>query len=111
MHMGFALTTESSFDLYFDKNFLKILGHWLSLQTIARGILIHILPLWDIVATAFYSSSQHLLITVHFMAQLLFAGSHIVHFLNLPFLDQRHFIPISSISCPLSGKVPLYPGH
>ena len=74
-HIGFILTTELLFKLSFIKNVLKNLDHWLGLQTIARSILIT-LPLWDIDAITFNSSSQHLLITIHFAAQLQLAGSH-----------------------------------
>ena len=72
MHIGFTLTTELLFKLSLDKNVLKNLGHRLRLQIIARGILIPIAIL-TLVATAFNSSSW---ITVHFVAQLLLAGSH-----------------------------------
>ena len=79
-YIGFALITELRFNLSFDKNVLKNLGHWLGKQTIARSIPIPIANftfMRHIVATVFNScSSQHLLITVHFAAWLLLGGSH-----------------------------------
>ena len=47
-HISSALQVDLSFDVSFDSVVLKILGHWLGLQTIARGISASV-PLWDIV--------------------------------------------------------------
>ena len=55
------------------------------LHTIIRGYS-STLPLWYIDATAFNSTSQHLMITVHFVVYLLLSGFHSA-LLNPPWIS------------------------
>ena len=58
-----VLQVDLSFDKSFDPTVLKNLGHWLGLQTIARGIPVSA-PLWDIVFSAFDRDPQDLLLVL-----------------------------------------------
>ena len=61
-------------------------------------------PLLDIVATVFNSSSQRLLITVHFTVQLLLADSHTALF-QLSHLWNRDIYPCQLCFMPFSGRL------
>ena len=63
---------------------MVLLG-WLGLHTIIRGYS-STLPLWYIDATAFNSTSQHLVITAHFAVYLLLSGFHSA-LLNPPWIS------------------------
>ena len=107
---------------------------WLGLHTIIRGYS-STLPLWYIDATAFNSTSQHLVITVHFVVYLLSSGFHsallnppwisdilylLVLFkthsqvrlyciqLDIEILFQNLTLQISDFLCPLVGSWSVY---
>ena len=64
-----TLQKDLSLDQSCDKFTLKNLGHWLGLQTLAKDILVatEILPLTDIVLSAFHKDSSNLLLAIFFV--------------------------------------------
>ena len=64
--IGLAVNADLSFDLSFDRAILNNLGHWLGLQTLARGVPVcaDTLPLSDIVLTASRRGPQDLQLAV-----------------------------------------------
>ena len=80
--IGLAVNADLSFDLSFDRAILNNLGHWLGLQTLARGVPVcaDTLPLSDIVLTASRRGPQDLQLAVSFVAQIFMAASSSVAF-------------------------------
>ena len=70
-------------------------------ESFAQQCLIPIVtsPLWDIVASVLNSSSQYLLITVHFCSSATVGWFSQCTFSTLPPLDQRHFSTVNFILC------------
>ena len=108
-HIGFTLTTLN----------LSFGNHWLGLQTIARDIPSYSCGSFTSMKHSCYYRQQQLsefsdhcsfcglvtvgLVTVGWFSKCTFS--------TLPSLDQRYYIPVSSISCSLSCRAGLYPAH
>ena len=94
---------------------LKNLGHWLDLQTVTKNILVtaEVLPLKDIVLSAFHKGSPDLLLTISFAGQLLTAGSGSCMFQSyhpwlhdiLSLLAELHASPCLTLHCVLEVEI------
>ena len=76
-YIGLAFNADLLFNLSFDSAILKNLSHWLSLQTLVKGVSVSAdaVPLSDIVITASHRGPQELLFAVPFVAQIFMAAS------------------------------------
>ena len=102
---------ENSGDLCLSHN----LGHWLGLQTLARGVPVcaDTLPLSDIVLTASRRGPQDLKLAVPFVAQIFMAASSSVAFQpSLPcfrellsLLARLHMYPHVGLRCSLEIEI------
>ena len=113
--VGLAVNADLSFDLSFDRVILNNLGHWLGLQTLARGVPVcaDTLPLSDIVLTASRRGPQDLQLAVPFVAQIFMAASSSVAFQpSLPcfrellsLLARLHMYPHVGLRCSLEIEI------
>ena len=113
--IGLAVNADLSFDLSFDRAILNNLGHWLGLQTLARGVPVcaDTLPLSDIVLTASRRGPQDLLFAVPFVAQIFMAASSSVAFQpSLPYfrellslLARLYMYPHVGLRCSLEIEI------
>ena len=114
-HIGLTFNADTSFNLSFDSAILKNLGHWLSLQTLAKGVPIsaEALPLLNIVITASRRGPQDLLFIVPFVAQIFMAASSSMAFQpSLPcfrevlsLLARLHGYPHVGLRCILEIEI------
>ena len=113
--IGLAVNADLSFDFSFDRAILNNLGHWLGLQTLARGVPVcaDTLPLSDIVLTASRRGPQDLQLAVPFVAQIFMAASSSVAFQpSLPcfrellsLLARLHMYPHVGLRCSLEIEI------
>ena len=113
--IGLAVNADLSFDLSFDRAILNNLGHWLGLQTLARGVPVcaDTLPLSDVVLTASRRGPQDLQLAVPFVAQIFMAASSSVAFQpSLPcfrellsLLARLHMYPHVGLRCSLEIEI------